>query len=288
MPDANDHQAQLKRARALHQLHASPDLLVLPNAWDAGSALLFERAGFPAVGTSSAGIAYSLGLPDGEQAPLEELLKVVERITARVTVPVTVDMETGYGDDTKSVLAAVSAVIEAGAVGVNLEDGTPTRVGGEPRLKESAAQAELIGAVAQLKEELRVPFVLNARTDSYWLGLSDEGERFAVSTERANAYLEAGADCAFVPGDLDANVIGALARDINGPLNIIATPRTPELSELEQLGVARLSLGSWPARLAYGVTLRAARELKNGSFVTLNSAGLTYADANALFKGEER
>ena len=268
---------QVSRALLFQEFHRGPDLLVLPNAWDAGSAVLFERAGFPAVGTTSAGIAYSLGYPDGQRLTLEELLHVQATIARRLTVPLTVDVEAGYGTTPQEVAATVRRVVAAGGVGVNLEDG---RDGG---LADLAMQAEVIAAVSQLKAETGVPFVINARTDSYWLGLGDATTRLAESVRRGNAYLAAGADCVFVPGRFGADVIATLVAEIDGPLNVIASPECPSPRELQELGVARLSVGSAPVRAVLGLVRDIASALGQGDMAWVRDVSLGYDEANALF-----
>lgn len=275
--------AQAAQARRFHDLHAAPELLVLPNAWDAGSAVIFEQAGFRAIGTTSAGIAHGLGQPDGQRIPLAELLAVQSRIVQRIGVPLSVDIETGYGDDPAEVLATVEAVIAGGAVGINIEDGVTAGADGNPRLTDRATQSDLVHAIHGAKEGTGVPFVINARTDGYWLGLGDAEDRLASAIARGNAYLEAGADCVFVPGNLTSEVIDSLVREIDGPLNVIAARATPTPRELADLGVARLSVGSGPARASFGLVRRIARELMQGSFASMRDNDLTYDEANRLF-----
>lgn len=267
-------------ARQFRQLHRSSRLLVLPNAWDAGSAVIFERAGFDAIGTTSAGIAYSLGYPDGEQVGFAEVLECVGRILKRITVPLTVDMETGYGSKIEQVVENVRRVIALGAVGINLEDGLSSP---SPRLTKQAEQCALLQALSGLKTRLDVPFVINARTDVYWLGVGDPARRLDLALERVRAYAAAGADGVFVPGRLNRETIQALSTELEIPLNVIAAPDGPSVNELESLGVARLSLGSGPVRAALGLTQTIAQELKHGSFESLNQHALPYDAANALF-----
>ena len=272
--------SQRERAEAFRHLHLADELLVLPNSWDVSSAVIFEKAGFPAIGTTSAGIAYSLGYPDGEQVGFEEVLEAVTRILKRTTVLLTVDMETGYASDIERVVENVRRIIELGAVGINLEDGLTTPV---PRLSDQGKQCELLQAVSSLMQRLDIPFVINARTDVYWLGIGESKDRLAAALERANAYAEAGADCVFVPGELKRETIRALAKEISAPLNVIAVPDGPSLDELQALGVARLSLGSGPVRAALELTQTMAAELKNGSLETMVRNALSYDRANALF-----
>ncbi len=276
-------ETQADRARYFRALHTGPELLVLPNAWDAGSAVIFEKAGFGAIGTSSAGVAYGIGRPDGERIPLAQLLAVQASIVNRISVPLTVDMETGYGSDAAEVLRAVEAVVGGGAVGINIEDGVPGGAQGPARLTDLEAQCDLLRVVGGARESTGVPFVLNARTDAFWLGLGSAGEQLESAIQRCNAYLEVGADCVFVPGNLAAGTISTLVREIDGPLNVIAAPATPLPNELEALGVARLSVGSGPARAAYGLVSRIARELRQGSFQSMLDSDLKYDEANQLF-----
>lgn len=279
----NELEKQVAKAEAFRAMHLSPELLLLANAWDVGSAVVFQKAGFGALGTSSAGLANGLGQPDGEQLTLEDLLLMVRRILARVDLPLTVDMEAGYGAAPEEVAASVASVVRAGAVGMNIEDAKPVRAGRAAGLVELSEQLEVIRAVVAQRSELGVPFVLNARTDYFWLGLGSPAEQLAGAVERGNAYLEAGADCVFVPGNLEAGTIRELAQNIAGPINIIAAAATPSPAELEELGVARLSIGSGPARSAYGLVRRIARELLAGSYETMRANDLGYDEANRLF-----
>lgn len=276
-----DKTTQQQRAAKFGTMHTGNDVLVLPNAWDVGSAVVFERAGFSAVATTSAGIAYSLGHADGEQVTLDDLLSVVTRIVARVSLPVSVDVEMGYGESVGEVCETVRRVVDAGGVGINIEDGVP---GEEPSLVDANQQVEMLSAVAGLRDELGVPFVINARTDGLWLKTGEESARIDEAVARGNRYLGAGADCVFVPGLLDVNAIKALVDGINGPLNVIATPVCPAVDELRDMGVARLSLGSGPVRAAYTTTLRIAEELKrSGTLAAMSAHAMSYAEANALF-----
>ncbi len=275
-----DRTTQARRAEDFRRLHDRSRLLVLPNAWDVGSACVFAAAGFPAVATSSAGVAWAMGYADGQHISRAEMVEVVRRIARRVAVPVTADMEGGYGEDAVSAAETVRAVIAAGAVGLNLEDGThrPDRP-----LLDLAAQVERVRAARQAADAEGVPVVLNARTDVYLAAVGPEAGRFDEAVRRANAYREAGADCLFVPGVRDPNTIGALVRAIHGPINILAGPGTPPLAELGRLGVARVSVGGGPARAALTVARRIAEELRGpGTYTLFTQDTLTYAEVNAL------
>jgi 2-methylisocitrate lyase-like PEP mutase family enzyme len=262
------------------KLHRGPNILVLPNAWDVASARIFEEAGFAAIGTSSAGVAFSLGYPDGQRISREEMLGVVHRIAGAVDVPVTADVEAGFGNTPEEVAETARAVIDAGAVGMNLEDGAQDK----PNFLEDISKLkETIGAVLEAAKNAGVPFVLNARTDIFLYGIGPAETRLERTIERLNVYRASGAQSLFAPGVKDCETIGQLARGVAGPLNILATVGTPPVAELQQLGVARVSVGSGPMRATLGLLGRLARELReDGIFKTMTEGALPYADANRL------
>ena len=226
------------RAEELLRLHHDPDLLVLVNVWDVASAqTVAAQPGCRAVATASAAIAASFGYPDGEQIPADLMLDMVGRIAGSVDLPVTADLEAGYGD----VAETVRRVIAAGVAGGNVED--------ELRpLTEAVAAVEAVVAAA---EREGVPFVLNARTDAYLLaGDRDPTVSLADALTRGRAFLEAGASCVFVPGRLDAATIGALVDGLGErKLSVLGFPGTPPPSQLAAIGVARVSYGPIPQRL---------------------------------------
>lgn len=287
-------ETQRKKAEHLRELHRGDAILVLPNAWDSLSARVFEDCGFAAVATTSAGIAYALGYPDGERLGLDEMAGATSRIARAVEVPVSADVEAGYGPSPEAAAETARAVIAAGAVGLNLEDAAdPVPPGpGAPAGSEAAfpltdlyAQLEKIRAVVEAGREAGVPLVVNARTDLYWRSLGKSNWRFSETVRRANAFLEAGADCAFVPGVSDAGTIRALAREIGGPLNVLAGPGAPPVAELSELGVRRVSVGSGPARAAMGLIRGIGRELlEDGTYGTIAEYAIPYPEANALFE----
>ncbi|WP_027466205.1 isocitrate lyase/PEP mutase family protein [Curtobacterium sp. UNCCL17] len=262
------------RAATFHGLHDHPSRpLVLVNVWDAASARVVEDAGATAIATTSAGVAWSLGRPDGNTLTRAEAMDAVARIAASVSVPVTVDVESGYADDADGVARTVDAVLEAGAVGINIEDG---------RLHPDAL-ADRIGAARRAAERAGVRLFVNARTDVHLAGLVDPERRLAETLERARRYRGAGADGVFVPGVRDVGTIRALVESIDGPVNVMAGPGSPTVSELAGIGVARISLGSAVAQAAYAVARQAAAELlTTGTYDSLVS-GVDYADLNALF-----
>jgi len=267
-------------ARQFLQLHDRRKILVLPNAWDVASAGIFEDAGFPAIATTSGGIANSLGYPDGEHIPRDEMLAVVHRVAEAVSVPVTADVEAGYGLTPEAVADTARQAISAGAVGMNLEDGIPGR---PDRLFDVSQQKEKIRAVAEVCQAMRVPLVLNARTDVFLHSIGPAETRLAHALERLNAYREAGAQCLFAPGVIDERIIAKLVRGLEGPLNILAGAGSPAIPALERLGVARVSLGSGPMRATLGLLARIARQLREeGSFALMTQDAMSYVDANRL------
>lgn len=268
--------------RRFLELHGGPKMLVLPNAWDVASARIFEEAGFPAIGTSSAGVAFSLGYPDGENIPREEMLTAVRRIVEAVDVPVTADVEAGYGATPEQVADTARAVMGAGAVGMNLEDGV---AGQADFLVDWNRQLENIQAVVEAAEEAGVPFVLNARTDIFLYGIGPVETRLARTIERLNSYQAAGAQSLFAPGVKDGETIARLASGVAGPLNILATVGTPPVAELQELGVARVSVGSGPMRSTLGFLSRMAQQLRDqGIFTLMNDGTIPFADVNRMFR----
>ncbi len=251
-------------------MHSGSEVLLLPNVWDVASARIVEDAGLPAVATTSAGIAFSLGYPDGERIPREEMLAAVARVARAVKVPVTADVEAGYGPEPQDAAQTASAVIEAGAVGMNLEDAPGSY---EQRLVELSLQVEKIRAVREAANGQKVPLVLNARTDVYLLQVGEPSTRYDETVRRLSAFRNAGADCVFVPGLRDAPTLGRLISDLQCPVNILAGPGSPTVPELRKLGVARLSLGSGPMRATLGLLRRLSQELKStGTYATMEGA----------------
>jgi 2-methylisocitrate lyase-like PEP mutase family enzyme len=229
----------VSRAETFRLLHQAPRLLVLPNAWDVASAQVFAALdGCCAIATTSAGVARSIGYEDGEETPVEEMLRVVERIAAAVEVPVTADLEAGYGDPPRTAAAALAA----GAAGMNLEDSH-----GEKQMLTLDEQVAIIRATRAAAPEL----VLNARVDCFITGTGGVDE----AVERANAYLAAGADCVY-PILAPFEAIGALTAGIDGPINVLVSPQEPRLDELEALGVKRVSFGPGLARAALAEATR--------------------------------
>ena len=261
------------KAAALLALHVGPGF-VLPNAWDAGSARILEQIGFPAIATTSAGIAWSCGVPDGGALDRDRMLEHVGRIVAAVGVPVTADLEAGYGDTAADVGRTVARAVELGAVGGNLEDAGK---GGLFSIDEAVDRLAAARAAAP-----RGTFVLNARTDPYFAGTM--GDVFAETVERASRYLAAGADCVFVPGVVDADTIRRLAAAIPGPLNVVAgLANTIDARTLFSLGVKRVSLGGSLARAALSLVEQAGRELLDAGTLGFLDGAIAYADLQRRF-----
>jgi 2-methylisocitrate lyase-like PEP mutase family enzyme len=262
---------QITKLQLFKTLHSGPEILVLPNAWDAISARIVEAEGFPAAATGSAGVAAVLGYPDGQRIPRKEMMFMVARMAAAVGVPLTADVEAGYGDPVGTALE----VFAAGAVGMNLED---------------MADHELVPLEEQLSRiraiKAATPVVLNARTDIFLAKHGGESTRFDRAVERLNAFHEAGADCLFAPGVADAETIGRLVNAVKGPLNILATVGTPSIPELKRLGVKRVSLGSGTHRVTLGKLQRFARRIRDeGTLTPLATEAIPYAEIQKLLAG---
>jgi 2-methylisocitrate lyase-like PEP mutase family enzyme len=269
----------VQKANALRALHHTGKVLLLPNVWDVASARIIEDAGFPAIATTSAGIAFSLGYPDGQRISRLEMLARVARIARAVKIPVTADAEAGYGYRPEDAAETAREVIEAGAVGMNFEDGTD-----DPHhpLIDLPLQLERIHAIRETALKSRVLLVLNARTDVYLSQVGAPETRYDHALERLLAYRDAGADCVFAPGVHDSETIARLVKDVQCPLNILAGPGSPSVGELETLGVARISLGSSPMRATLGVLRRMAEELKtSGTYQALEGAP-AHSDVNKM------
>lgn len=276
--ELTEHNVKIKNFRDMHQ---APNILVLPNAWDVASAHIFEQAGFHAIGTTSAGIAASLGYREPEKISRSEMMQAVKRIIDAVQLPVSVDIEAGYASTPEGVAETVKMMAIAGAVGVNLED-SPGMA--DQPLQDIQVQAERIKVARHAVTSINIPLVINARTDLYLFAIGDPNTRFDQVVLRANTYLNAGADCVFVPGIGDPKIIARLVNEIQGPINILANPGVPSIQDLQQLGVARVSLGSGPMRATLGLIRRIAQELlTTGTYETFTTETIPYAEVNQFF-----
>jgi 2-methylisocitrate lyase-like PEP mutase family enzyme len=267
-------ETQKDTAEKLRALHAA-GMLVLPNAWDAGSAAVIALAGAQAIATTSGGIAWSLGRCDGQRLTRAEMIERVREIVAAVTIPVTADIEGGYGPRPEDVASTVEAVIAAGAVGVNIED---SRAPGGA-LFDPAEQAARAGAVSAGLPQL----FINARTDVFLYGIGVPEARLDDVLARSFAYAKTGADSLFVPGLADVQIITELAKASPLPVNVMAGPGAPLVAELAVAGVRRVSIGTAIAQAAYTLAKRAATELlTTGSYAELEQA-LDFGTINSLF-----
>ena len=259
-----------EKAEIFRALHRARQILVLPNVWDCASARIVEHAGFPAIATTSAGVANALGYADGERIPAEEMLAVVGRIARCVSVPVTADLEGGYGD----IAGTTAGLVASGAVGLNLED-----AGGDP-----AQHGSRVATVRRVGRELGVNLVINARTDLYLERIGDPATRFERTCERLQIYADAGADCVFVPGVTDEDTIRRFVGALQLPLNVLAMAGTPPVRRLQELGVARVSTGSGMARACLGLARRISQDLQaGGAYDAMLEGAIPYAELNGLF-----
>ena len=273
--------SQNAKAELLLQWHQKDASLLLPNAWDSASALLFEKAGFPAIGTTSMGIAFAYGYPDGQQISREDMMQAIARIAAVVQLPVTADIEAGFGSTVEDVAETIREVIKAGAVGVNLED----NIGLFQPLYSVEEQARRIAAAREEARHANLSLVINARTDTYLFHIGDETTRLEETIRRARAYLQAGANSIFVPGVTDPSLIQILVREIPGPLNIMVGPGAPSVPELFTWGVARVSLGGAVMLATMGVIRDIARELREqGTYEQLALHAYEFTEAWKLFQ----
>jgi 2-methylisocitrate lyase-like PEP mutase family enzyme len=268
--------AQAVTLRSLHE----DGILVLPNAWDAGSAAMIAAAGAQVIATTSAGVSWSLGRPDGQNLSRAQAVEAVARIVNAVDLPVTADIEGGYGSDPGAVAATVAAMIGVGAVGINLEDsGAP---GGG--LFDAAVQAARIRAARAAAAEAGLPeLVINARTDVFLFGIGAPEGRLDDVLARAAAYTEAGADSLFVPGLLDLGTLATLTGKVSLPVNVMAGPGAPDVAALRAAGVRRVSLGQAITQAAYTLARQAAAEvLDAGTYGSIAGAD-SFGDINQAF-----
>ncbi|MEU7898423.1 isocitrate lyase/phosphoenolpyruvate mutase family protein [Nonomuraea sp. NPDC049152] len=269
-----------RKARLFRTLSAE-SVLVLPNAWDAASAAVIAAAGATAIATTSGGVSWSLGRGDGQRLSRGEMVEAARRIVNAVDLPVTVDVEGGYGPAPADVAATVRAVIEAGAVGVNLEDSTA--VGGPLYgITEQSARlraARDAAAAAGLQE-----LFVNARTDVFLFGIGASDGRLGEVLARTAAYAEAGADGIFVPGLLDLDVLRTLCAESPLPVNAMAVGGGPSVTELAQAGVRRISLGTGLAQAAYTAARTAAAELLGTGGLTALDGSLDFGEIDVLFR----
>ena len=266
-------------ADEFHRLHVAGKPLRLANAWDAGSARLIESCGAAAIATTSAGLAWAHGYPDGDVLPPSLLSSAVAEISRVLSVPLSVDAEGGYSDDPKTVGEVVRAIVNAGGIGINIEDGSAS-----PDLLVAK-----IAAARSAAEASGVNLFINARTDVYLRGLVHADRAIDETLQRAARYRDAGCDGIFVPAVTDPDAIRTIAAAVELPLNVLVVPNLPPMAALADLGVARVSAGSGIAQVAAGVVQRVATEfLADGRFEPLLERTVDYAQLNALHTAGRR
>jgi 2-methylisocitrate lyase-like PEP mutase family enzyme len=271
---------QATKARKLWEMHHGNSILVLPNAWDAISARIFEDAGFEAIATTSVGVSVALGYADGH-APCDEVVEATSRIVKNVHVPVTADIESGFGDTSEEIVRNIEKFLNAGVVGINIEDSTRRK---EEPIESIQKQAEKIRAIRELANSRDIPLVINARTDVFLQDGIDENTLLTDTFQRAKAYLEAGADCIYVFGSHNEATIRKLVAGIDAPINILAGATIPSATELQNLGVARVSIGGGAIEAALGLVKRIATELKTeGTYTGFTKSQMSYREMNGYF-----
>ena len=277
---------QKEKADRFLKYHHDKEILVLLNSWDTGSSKLIEACGYKAVATTSMGIAASFGYPDCQVIQLSELIAAITGIVNAVQVPVTVDIEAGYGNNKDEIIDSVKKIIATGIVGINIEDSIDL----SPVLIDEMEFCERISAIRSLSESLGFHLVINARTDSFYTSSGSPQEKLSESIRRGNKYREAGADCIFVQPVWERETIATLVKEINAPINILANPgigggMPPSVRELQDLGVARLSLGSALMKATLSLTKKVADELsEKGTYNILSDAMTPLPDAATAYK----
>jgi len=284
---------QKEKAERFLKFHQDKEILVLLNTWDIGSSKLIEACGYKAIATTSMGIAASLGYPDCQIISLSEMTEAIKGIVNGVQVPVTVDIEAGYGNNLNEIIESVKRIIATGIVGINIEDSIDLN----PALIDEIEFCERISAIRELSNSMGFHLVINARTDSFYTSSGSTREKLAESIKRGNKYREAGADCIFVQPVWEKETISTLVKEINAPINILSNPAIgaglpPSVRELQDLGVARLSLGSSLMKATLALIKKVADELSEkgtysfllDSLTPLPDAALAYKMATRLNK----
>jgi 2-methylisocitrate lyase-like PEP mutase family enzyme len=275
-----DKNIQIKKAIKFQELHSN-GLFYLPNTWNGGSAKIFEKEGFKALGTTSAGIAYSKGYADGEIISFDILLRTVEEIIRAVDVPVSVDMERGYAESLEEVLRNTEKIINLGVSGINIEDGLPGTQ--TPSVDSLDYFVDKIKAVSKMRDKIAIPFVINARTDIYLLQTGSGSDMLEAVTKRAAAVKEAGADCIFIPGALDEKTIQELRAEIDMPINLFVHSTFNDAEKLKKIGINRLSSGSAPIRTVFNKLIEISSDFRKGNCTTMLDHSFSYKSANDYF-----
>jgi 2-methylisocitrate lyase-like PEP mutase family enzyme len=271
--------SQKEKAEAFRDLHRGKRLFVLPNAWDVPSARIFENSGFPAIATSSAGMMVSLGYPDGEIIPWTEYLEAVRKIARVLSAPLSVDIVGGFGADAGDVASTIKGILEAGGIGINIEDFVHATKKLEPVEKEVGK----LKAIQTQASSMGVPLVINARTDALRFAGGDDEAKLQEAIRRASAYRDAGADCVYPMGLTDRDSISRFVKELDCPVNVMIRKGLPTLQELENLGVTRVSFGPSASYAAMGLLKRISKEiLESGSFCGLLEGAISIDELNSL------
>jgi 2-methylisocitrate lyase-like PEP mutase family enzyme len=270
------------RAAAFRDLHAPGRFLLLGNAWDVGSAVILARLGYGAVGTTSAGIAFSRGVPDFGLVSLSEQISIVREMVSSVDIPVTFDLESASDLDGDDLALLIGQVVDAGAVGVNIEDSI---AGEQLRRTDIKRQMQRLRTIRDAANQRGAKLFVNARVDSFWCNPEAAEAEFEDLTHRSLSYLEAGADGIFAPGLAQRDFIQELVRSVPAPINVLLMPGGPDLGELKALGIRRVSQGSSLARAAYSEFYFSAQELLEGVPVGSGERrqSMSYTQMNRLF-----
>ncbi len=277
---------QKEKAEVFLKFHQDEEILVLLNSWDIGSSKLIEASGYKAIATTSMGIAASFGYPDCQVIQLSEMIGVITGIVNGVRVPVTVDIEAGYGNNLDEIIDSVKKIIATGIVGINIEDSIDLN----PILIDEMEFCERISAIRALSDSMGFHLVINARTDSFYTSLGSPWEKLSESIKRGNKYREAGADCIFVQPLWEKETISTLVKEINAPINILSNPAIgkglpPSIRELQDLGVARLSLGSSLMKATLALIKKVADELvEKGTYNILSDTLTPLPDAAMAYR----
>lgn len=271
--------SQAEKAEQFRRLHDRKRMLILPNAWDVPSARVFEDEGFPAVATSSAGMMVSLGYPDGEEIPPKEFLSAVRRIAGVLSIPLSVDVVGGFGGSPEGVARSVRAVVNVGAVGINIED----FIHGTKKLLTVEKQTDRLRALVQLRESSDIPFVINARTDALRFAQGDDEAKLEEAIRRAGAYRDVGADCVYPIGLTETASISKFVGALDFLVNVMVRKGLPPVPELQRLGVARVSFGPSASYAAMGLLHRASKEVREkGTYNTLLDGAVGFDELNSL------
>jgi 2-methylisocitrate lyase-like PEP mutase family enzyme len=276
---------QAVKAEVFRELHSRRKLLILPNAWDVPSARVFEDEGFPAVATSSAGVMVSLGYPDGEAIGRDEYLRAVTRISKALAIPLSADAVAGFGKTPHEVEVTTRGLVRAGAVGLNIEDFQHST----GKLYPMSLQVKKLKAIQTVGQALKVPLVINARTDALRYAPGDEQDRFDEAVRRGIAFRDAGADCVYPMGLVDAESITSYVKALDFPVNVMVRRGLPPARDLERMGVARVSFGPSASYATMGLLKRISREvLAEGTFGGLTEGSITFDELNSLAVPKKR